>query len=272
MNIKTVFGEETSGVNYRVPFYYGIKRCLIAEQSNIRIRSTFEFGIRIWSICRCKKNQILTPNPQRQRFRSLKDRDPMKQCCGSGMFNPDPGSDFFPSRILDPGFEFLHPYSISTSKNLSILTPNFFLLLKKWSGLLIPDPDPDFYPFRIPDPGVKKTPDPGFATLQWRKSFVDEEIFLGRMLTNKTICELLEQLRVAKVDAELHIVLHRQVLAQVTQILQPSTQSITVLNSINHSPQLNQSQSSTQSITSFDSINQSSQLNQSQCFTRNEED
>ncbi len=58
------------------------------------------------------------------------------------------------------------------------------------------------------------------------------------MLTNKTIGELLEQLRVAKVDAELHVVLHRQILAQVTQILQPSTQSITVLNSINHSPQL----------------------------------
>jgi hypothetical protein len=44
------------------------------------------------------------------------------QCCGSGMFIPDPGSDFFPSRIrtvsiTDPG---------SSSKNLStygILTP-----------------------------------------------------------------------------------------------------------------------------------------------------
>ncbi len=24
------------------------------------------------------------------------------QCCGSGMFIPDPGSDFFPSRIPDP--------------------------------------------------------------------------------------------------------------------------------------------------------------------------
>ncbi len=41
------------------------------------------------------------------------------QCGGSGMFIPDPGSDFFPSRIRtvaipDPG---------SASKNLSILTP-----------------------------------------------------------------------------------------------------------------------------------------------------
>ncbi len=31
------------------------------------------------------------------------------QCCGSGMFIPDPGSDFFPSRIPDPNC--LHPGS-----------------------------------------------------------------------------------------------------------------------------------------------------------------
>jgi hypothetical protein len=41
-----------------------------------------------------------------------------KQCCGSGMFIPDPGYEFFPSRIRifsisDPG---------SALKNLSILT------------------------------------------------------------------------------------------------------------------------------------------------------
>jgi len=29
-----------------------------------------------------------------------------KQCCGSGMFMPDPGSEFFPSRIPDPPQEF----------------------------------------------------------------------------------------------------------------------------------------------------------------------
>jgi len=27
------------------------------------------------------------------------------QCCGSGMFIPDPGSDFFPSRIQNPRSE-----------------------------------------------------------------------------------------------------------------------------------------------------------------------
>jgi hypothetical protein len=53
-----------------------------------------------------------------------------------------------------------------------------------------------------------------------KKSFMDEELFLCRTLTNKTIGKLLEQLRVAKVDAELYVVLHRQILAQVTQILQ----------------------------------------------------
>ncbi len=35
------------------------------------------------------------------------------QCCGSGMFIPDTGSDFFPSRIPEPNF--FHPGS--TSKN-----------------------------------------------------------------------------------------------------------------------------------------------------------
>jgi hypothetical protein len=84
------------------------------------------------------------------------------QCCGSGMFIPDPGSDFFPSRIQtfsipDPG---------SSSKNLSILTPKN---QKKWFlSSKIYDPDCSsrirmltFYPSRIPDPGVKKAPNPG---------------------------------------------------------------------------------------------------------------
>ncbi len=43
-----------------------------------------------------------------------------QQCCGSGMFIPDPESDFFPSRIPDPNFSIPDPdYA---SKNLSILT------------------------------------------------------------------------------------------------------------------------------------------------------
>jgi hypothetical protein len=42
------------------------------------------------------------------------------QCCGSGMFIPDPGSDFF--SIPDPG---------STSKNLRILTQKMVSKLYK---------------------------------------------------------------------------------------------------------------------------------------------
>jgi hypothetical protein len=52
-----------------------------------------------------------------------------RQCCGSGMFIPDPN--------------FFHPGS--ASKNLSILTQKSgFHLTEIWSGLFIPDPDHDF--------------------------------------------------------------------------------------------------------------------------------
>jgi hypothetical protein len=72
------------------------------------------------------------------------------QCCGSGLFIPDPGSDFFPSWIPDPGSE-LSPSRIpdpgSSSKNLSILTPKkpkkWFLSSKKYDpgcSSWIPDP------------------------------------------------------------------------------------------------------------------------------------
>jgi hypothetical protein len=88
------------------------------------------------------------------------------QCCGSWMFIPDPGYDFFPSRIRtvsipDPGSE-LSPSRIpdpgSASKNLSILNPKktkkLFLSSRKYDpgcSSRIPDPDADFLP--IPDPG-----------------------------------------------------------------------------------------------------------------------
>jgi hypothetical protein len=75
-----------------------------------------------------------------------------QHCIEEHMFIPDPGSDFFPSRIRtvsipDPG---------SSSKNLGILTPKkakiWFLSSKKYDpGCLsgIPDPDADFLPSRI---------------------------------------------------------------------------------------------------------------------------
>jgi hypothetical protein len=78
------------------------------------------------------------------------------------MFIPDPGSDFFPSRIPDPNC--LHPGS--SSKNLRILTPKkpkkWFLSSKKYDpGCSSRIRMLTIYPSRIPDPGVKKAPDPG---------------------------------------------------------------------------------------------------------------
>ncbi len=66
------------------------------------------------------------------------------QGCGSGMFIPGPGSDFFTTRIriisiLDPG---------SASKKLSILTQKCFLSARNYDpdySFRIPDPDPDFF-------------------------------------------------------------------------------------------------------------------------------
>ncbi len=70
---------------------------------------------------------------------------------------PDPGSDFFLSRIQTVSF----PDPGSESKNFSILAPKkWFLSSRKYDpGSRIPDPDADFLP--IPDLGVKKAPDPG---------------------------------------------------------------------------------------------------------------
>jgi hypothetical protein len=84
------------------------------------------------------------------------------QCCGSGMFIPDPTFSHPRSRIRPVSI----PNHGSASKNLSILTPKkpkkWFLSSRKY--------DPccssrirmlTFYPSRNPDPGVIKAPDPG---------------------------------------------------------------------------------------------------------------
>jgi hypothetical protein len=47
-----------------------------------------------------------------------------KQCCGSGMFIPDPGSEFFTFRIPDPIF--FHPGSRIRIKEFKYFNP------KKW--------------------------------------------------------------------------------------------------------------------------------------------
>jgi hypothetical protein len=62
-----------------------------------------------------------------------------KQCCGSGMFIPDP--NFFPPGSRIPIKEL--KYRIVTQKIVTKLS-------EIGSGWFIPDPDPDFLP--IPDP------------------------------------------------------------------------------------------------------------------------
>ncbi len=94
------------------------------------------------------------------------------QCCGSGMFIPDPGSDFFPSRIRtvsipDPGSRIL-------IKEFKYFNPKkakkWFLSSKKYDpgcSSRIPDPGSGCWLSPIPDPrsrGQKSTqsriPDP----------------------------------------------------------------------------------------------------------------
>ncbi len=86
------------------------------------------------------------------------------QCCGSGMFIPDPGSNFFPSRIPDPNCH--HPGSRIHIKEFKHFNPkkngfwaleNMIRVVHPWSRILMLT----LYPSRIPYPGVKKAPDPG---------------------------------------------------------------------------------------------------------------
>jgi hypothetical protein len=76
------------------------------------------------------------------------------------MFIPDPGTEFFLSRIQGQKGSRIR----ISIKNLSNLTKKIFSKLSKICfGMFIPDPDLDFLP--IPDPEVKKAPDPGSGTL-----------------------------------------------------------------------------------------------------------
>jgi hypothetical protein len=89
--------------------------------------------------------------------------DSKKQCCGSGMFIPDPRSDFFPSRIRSVSIPDPH-FNPKTTKK-------WFLSSRKYDpgcSTRIPDPDADFLSTHPGQKGVKKAPDPGSepATLQ----------------------------------------------------------------------------------------------------------
>jgi hypothetical protein len=81
---------------------------------------------------------------------------------------PDPGSDFFPSRIPDPNC--LHPGSRILIKEFKYFNPkkskNRFLSSKNMIQVVHPGSRIRMLTFshpgsRIPDPGVKKAPNPG---------------------------------------------------------------------------------------------------------------
>jgi hypothetical protein len=78
-----------------------------------------------------------------------------RQCFGSGMFNPDTGSNFFhPASRVDkiPGPD---PHQ----RMMYFLTQKTDIKFSKTrSGMFIPDPGFGFFP--IPDTGFKKAPDP----------------------------------------------------------------------------------------------------------------
>ncbi len=78
------------------------------------------------------------------------------QCCGSGMFIPDPGSDFF--SIPDPNC--LHPGSRIRIKELKYFNPKkpkkWFLSSRKYDpGCSSRHRMLTFYPSRIRDPGSR---------------------------------------------------------------------------------------------------------------------
>ncbi len=108
---------------------------------------------------------------KRTKISLCRKSNPFYQCCGSGMFFPDPDPNF-PSRNhvwQDPGYG-------SASKDLSIFnTKNWFYAL----GKIICDVHPGSRIFSIPDPGsrVQKAPDPGSGSatlLLWLEGFRSE--------------------------------------------------------------------------------------------------
>jgi hypothetical protein len=74
------------------------------------------------------------------------------QWCGTGMFIPDPGSDFFPSRIPDP--KCFHSGCRIRIKEFKYFNPEKrFLSSRKYDlGCSSRIPDPYFLPIPDPDP------------------------------------------------------------------------------------------------------------------------
>ena len=118
---------------------------------------------------------------------------PGNQCCGFGMFIPDLGSEFFPSRIPDPNS--FHPGSRFRIKEFMYFNPKkWFLSSRKYylgcsSRIRIPDTDPDFFTHSgIPDPGVKKTQDPGSRTPDLDPQHCWEQYIISVYLFHFTKC------------------------------------------------------------------------------------
>ncbi len=134
-------------------------------------------------------------NSSRSPASSTRDRWASQQCCGSGMFIPDPGSWVLPipdsgSRIPDPGSKnstkklVVKPFFVATNftkfyflnaeeKNLGqfskkFLPKNLALGSKKWAW----DPGSGKKPIPDPGPGVKKAPDPGSRSATLHRSYI----------------------------------------------------------------------------------------------------
>jgi hypothetical protein len=84
---------------------------------------------------------LIPPHPPPPPHRKLVARP--TQCCGSGMFIPDPNPNFF------------HPGSRIRIKELFLSSRKYDPGCSSRIRILI------FYPSPIPDPGFKKAPDPG---------------------------------------------------------------------------------------------------------------
>jgi hypothetical protein len=134
-------------LNISTPFIFAEDDIVIKHVQVLRRLPEFHYRIKTFNQCIMQEvpfasffeEDDLFEQSMTEDFFQGQSNNSFYQCCGAGMFIPDPN--------------FSHPGS--ASKNLSILFPSS----RKYdpgcsSRILI------FYPSRIPDPGVKKPPDP----------------------------------------------------------------------------------------------------------------
>jgi hypothetical protein len=119
----------------------------IFSEHGVLVRRKFIFGVRGNSLEKQNKKSLKKINAKFTVQQKI-------QCCGSGMFIPDP--DFYPSRIPDLGSPISDPGS-NFQRILELFTQQ---IVTKLSKIWVWDPGSGKNPFRIPDPGVKKAPIP----------------------------------------------------------------------------------------------------------------